>query len=219
MKKIRDLEAKDFPGANIDKFQEWKNAQKERTKKSYIDTPIAIVLIISIFIFKGVLPMLLFGIGIVSIIVYSLPTTIKILKLQKELGITSKDIKKARKNKYETKLKELKEDKNVNEFAADSEEDKIEVKYKSNLKEDEGANKIRIVKKEDIKENSSFSNIIILFLLSAFIGCASYAFLSITKIIDGFINAERIKNMILIAFSLSFFIIFLIPNLKRTNKL
>ena len=216
MKKIRDLEAKDFPGVNIVKFQEWKNAQKERTKKSYIDTPIALVLILSIFIFKGFLPFILFIIGVISLLAYSLPTTIKILKLQKELGITLKDIQKARKNKYGSNLKE---DKGRNVIEADSKEDNGEVEYESNLKEEKGVNEFRIVEKEDIKENNRFSNIIILFLMSAFIGCASYAFLSVTKIIDGFHNAERIKNVVLIVFFLSSFIIFLISNLKQTKKL
>ncbi|RLD25846.1 MAG: hypothetical protein DRI75_12730 [Bacteroidetes bacterium] len=97
MKKIRDLEAKDFPDVNIEKFQEWKNAQRERTKKSYIDTPIVLVMILSIFIFDGFLPVILFVIGTIAVLVYSLPTTIKIIRLQKELGITAKDIRKARK--------------------------------------------------------------------------------------------------------------------------
>ena len=97
-----------------------------------------------------------------------------------------------------------------------SNKDKIKVEYESNPKEDKGVNKIRIVKKEDIKENDRSYNIIIQFLMSAFIGCASYAFLSFTQIIDGFNDAEMIKNMILIAF---FLLSFVFLNLKQTNKL
>jgi hypothetical protein len=97
MKKIRDLEAKDFPDVNIDKFQEWKNAHKESVKKSYIGTPILLVLILILIIFKGFLPSMLFGIGFIVLVIYNVTTSIKINKLQKELGITAKDIRKARK--------------------------------------------------------------------------------------------------------------------------
>lgn len=77
---------------NKEKFQEWKNAQEERTSKLKIDTPIAIILILIVVFFKGILPALIFSVGLIGVLIYSLPTTIKIIKLQKELGITAKDI-------------------------------------------------------------------------------------------------------------------------------
>jgi hypothetical protein len=77
---------------NKEKFQEWKNAQEERTSKSKIDTPIVIILILIVVFFKGILPALIFSVGLIGVLIYSLPPTIKIIKLQKELGITAKDI-------------------------------------------------------------------------------------------------------------------------------
>ena len=98
MKKIKDLKATDFTDINKEKFQEWKEAQEERARKSKIDTPGAIILILIVVFFKGFLPAMIFVIGLIAILIYSLPTTINLIKLQKELGITSKDIRRARKN-------------------------------------------------------------------------------------------------------------------------
>ena len=97
MKKITELVASDFPSVDKNKFQEWKNAQEERAKKSKIDTPVAIVLILIVVFFKGFLPSLIFGVGLIAVLIYSLPTTFRLIKLQKELGITAKDIRHARK--------------------------------------------------------------------------------------------------------------------------
>ncbi|MFC1760161.1 hypothetical protein ACFLZD_01410 [Candidatus Neomarinimicrobiota bacterium] len=97
MKKLTDLDVSDFPNVDKDKFQEWKNAQEERAKKSKIDTPGAIILILIVVFFRGFIPSLIFGIGLIALLIYSLPTTLKLIKIQKELGITAKDIRKARK--------------------------------------------------------------------------------------------------------------------------
>jgi len=97
MKKILELEATDFLNVDKDKFQEWKDAQEERAKKSKVDTPVAIILILIVVFFKGFLPSLIFVIGIIAICIYSLPTILKVMRIQKELGITSRDVQKARK--------------------------------------------------------------------------------------------------------------------------
>jgi uncharacterized membrane protein YhaH (DUF805 family) len=110
-----------------------------------------------------------------------------------------------------------KKDKGDNEFEEDTNEEKVENKYESNLNE-KGENALKVVIKENSEEIDSFSNIIIMFLISVFIGCASYALLSITQIIDGFQNSERIKNVVLIVFALASFIILLNSSLKQANK-
>jgi hypothetical protein len=214
MKKIRDLEAKDFPDVNIDKFQEWKNAQGERANKSKIDTPVAIVLFLIIVFFRGFLPSLIFGIGLIAILIYSLPTTIKIIKIQKELGITSKDIRKARKNKYRSNLKE---DKGVHEDEPDSMEEK-KAKYEEKLKKNKIRRDFRALPKKDTEVNDSFFNVIMSILISAFIGFASYAFLSVSRIIDSFQESEIIKNIILVVLFVSSFIFFMLISVTKKDQ-
>jgi len=96
MKKILELEASDFPNVDKERFQEWKDAQKERAKKSKIDTPVAIVLILIVILFRGFLPALIFGVGVIALLIYSLPTSLKVMRIQKELGISARDVQKAR---------------------------------------------------------------------------------------------------------------------------
>lgn len=102
MKRIRDLEVNDFPGINPGKFKEWKNLQEENAKKAKIAIPIAIILWL-ILVFLCLLPRIPFLptviviISFILIMAYGLRTPIKIFKLQKELGITIKDVREARK--------------------------------------------------------------------------------------------------------------------------
>ena len=102
MKKIKDLEVDDFPGVNPEKFQEWKNLQEENMKRLKIVIPIGIVLwFLLVFLLTRndvlSLPVVLVDIGIILFVVYVLIPPIKVFKLNKELGITVKNIREARK--------------------------------------------------------------------------------------------------------------------------
>ena len=97
MKKIKDLEAQDFPDVNIDKFQKWKNAQTKFIKQSNIFSYVVLALLLIAGITKALLPFILFGIGFTSLVVYVIPKFIKINKLRKEANITQKDLRKAMK--------------------------------------------------------------------------------------------------------------------------
>ena len=95
MRKIKDLETKDFPGADEEKFQVWKEAQLKYIKQSNIIAAVIFGAIILLLLFRDqLLPALIFGLSFLAGIVYIIPSIIKIKKLQKAAGIDSKDLKK-----------------------------------------------------------------------------------------------------------------------------
>lgn len=97
MKKIKDLEAQDFPDVNIDKFQKWKKAQTKFIKQSNILGFVVIALMLYAVLVREILPNIVFGIGLLSSVAYMLPKFIKINKLRKEANITQKDLRRAMK--------------------------------------------------------------------------------------------------------------------------
>lgn len=216
MKKIRDLEAKDFPGVNIEKFHEWKNALiKHRKISDFISYPVFFLFIITA-ISKNLIVAILLFIGFISSAAYLIPAIIKVNKLRKELGITSKDLRKALKNKY---VSNLKEDQGGNEFETDSmQEKKKDAKYEENLKEKKIRGDFRAVPQKDTEVNDSFFNVIMSILISAFIGCASYALLNEPWIIDSIQESEIIKNVILVVLFVSSFIFFMVISVIKKNQ-
>lgn len=99
MKKIKDLIVTDFPNIDETKFIEWQKAQKERANLGYVIFPIMALLILQMYFVKGFLSVGIFFIGMIILMIFISPTTMKIKKLQKELGINNKDIRDALKKK------------------------------------------------------------------------------------------------------------------------
>ena len=99
MKKIKDLEAEDFPNVDTGKFQEWKNAQnKFRIQSNYVSL-IGWAGLLQLLIFREqLLSAMIFGISLIVVIAVSIPGYRKVNKIRKESGMTSKDIRKAKRN-------------------------------------------------------------------------------------------------------------------------
>lgn len=98
MKKIQDLEAKDFPDVDSGKFQEWKVAQAENLKKNNIAGIIMFAGILILLLFREqLLSAMIFGVTIIIGIIIMVPPYRKVRMAQKEAGLTRKDILEARK--------------------------------------------------------------------------------------------------------------------------
>jgi len=95
MKKFKDLTASDFPRVDELKFQEWKNAFESANKNSIIILAIVVILNIILIIVWGtfIFP------GILLLILMAYLINRKQSRLRKQLGITHKDIRKARRGK------------------------------------------------------------------------------------------------------------------------
>ena len=91
MKKFKDLTAEDFPGIDEQKFNEWRDAVDRANKNSLI--ALGVLIIVNIFTFLLLRSFILGGILllVVMIIINSKPK-----RLFKQLGISSSDIKRAR---------------------------------------------------------------------------------------------------------------------------
>ena len=100
MKKIRDLHAEDFHNVDSNKFIDWKNAHKKYVKLSNIFGSVAVVLLIIAGILRSIAPSILLpmiaSIGFILAVVYMILTSIRLSKQRKELGITSEDLREAR---------------------------------------------------------------------------------------------------------------------------
>lgn len=98
MKKILDLETKDFPNVDPGKFQEWKDAQVNYRKQSNIAGIIMFAGILILLLFRDqLLPAMAFGVSIIVGIVIMVPPYTKVRKAQKKAGLVTKEIHKARK--------------------------------------------------------------------------------------------------------------------------
>ncbi|MFH0758110.1 MAG: hypothetical protein V2B15_12555 [Bacteroidota bacterium] len=96
MKKILNLEAKDFPNVDPVKFQEWKDAQVKFRKQSNIASAIIFAGILILLLFREqFLPAMVFGVTIIVGVIIMVPPYRKVKKTQKEAGLTAKDIRKA----------------------------------------------------------------------------------------------------------------------------
>ena len=98
MKKILDLEAKDFPNVDPGKFQDWKDAQVKYRKQSNIAGVIMFAGLAILLIFRDqFLPAMTFGLTFIIGIIIMVPPYRKVIAAQKDMGLTTKDIHKARK--------------------------------------------------------------------------------------------------------------------------
>lgn len=90
-RKIDELTADDFPGVNVEKFDEWKQAVKEASKNTGI--ALTVLVIINIILITTGIGIILGG--LLLVLVFSLINK-KQNRLAKELGITREKIRLAR---------------------------------------------------------------------------------------------------------------------------
>jgi len=97
MKKIKDLEASDFPGVDEKKFYEWKQRQKNASLIGIIGNLLSLILIIVLGLIYGAIATIVVLI-MSRVILYFISHNYSRLtkELEKELGITPESIKAAR---------------------------------------------------------------------------------------------------------------------------
>jgi len=84
MKKILDLEAKDFPNVDPGKFQDWKDAQVKYRKQSNIASVIMFAGLLMLLIFREqFLPAIIFGLTLLIGIIIMVPPYRKVIGARK----------------------------------------------------------------------------------------------------------------------------------------
>jgi len=99
MIKIKDLTADDFPGVDEQKFQEWQDAFAKKTK---IEGIIVIVIIV-LNVFSYIAFKVLFIPSLLLLLLILFLVNLKQFKLRRGMGITGRDIRRARKGFWTTK--------------------------------------------------------------------------------------------------------------------